>query len=171
MTIQAILCILDLCLNFLAVASLSIRISSVLCFVLVTQSCLTLCDPMNYSPPGSSALGIFQERILEWVAMPSSRGSSQPRDRTQVSCIAGRFFIIWAIREALCTYRTKEIIPRAWVVAVWCFLACREVPSSLSHLTLKSEKEFSVNLVGLMWPSSLSISLYLRRQLAFSLFS
>ena len=53
----------------------------------VTQSCLTLSDPMDYT-----VHGILQARILEWVAMPSSRGSSQPRDQTQVSCIAGRFF-------------------------------------------------------------------------------
>ena len=51
---------------------------------LVTQSCLTLCDTVDCSLPGS--LGILQARILEWVAMPSSRGSSQPRDWTQVSC-------------------------------------------------------------------------------------
>ena len=68
--------------------------------VLVTQSCLTLCDPMDCSPPGSSVHGILQARILEWVAIPFSRGSSQPRDGTQVSCIAGRFFTIWATREA-----------------------------------------------------------------------
>ena len=59
--------------------------------VLLAQSCLTLCDPMECSPLGSSVHGILQARILEWVAMPSSRGSSQPRDRTQVSYIAGRF--------------------------------------------------------------------------------
>ena len=47
---------------------------------LVTKSCLTLCDPMDYSPPGSSVHGILQARILVWVAMPFSRGSSQPRD-------------------------------------------------------------------------------------------
>ena len=47
---------------------------------------------MDYSPAGSSVHGIFQARILEWVAVPFSRGSSQSRDRTQVSCIAGRFF-------------------------------------------------------------------------------
>ena len=52
----------------------------------VTQLCLTLCDPMDCSPQGSSVHGILQARILEWVAMPSSRGSSLPRDRTQVSC-------------------------------------------------------------------------------------
>ena len=66
---------------------------------LVVQSCLTLCNPMDCSPPASSTQGILQERILEWVAMPSSRGSSQPRDQTQVSCIAGRFFTGWATRE------------------------------------------------------------------------
>ena len=49
------------------------------------QSCLTLCDPMDCSPPGSSVHGILQTRILEWVAMPSSRGPSQPRDGTHVS--------------------------------------------------------------------------------------
>ena len=54
---------------------------------------LRLCNPMECSPPGSSVHGIFQA-ILEWVAMPSSRGSSRPRDQTQVSCIAGRFFTI-----------------------------------------------------------------------------
>ena len=59
------------------------------------QSCPTLCEPMDYSPPGSSVPGILQERILEWVAIPFPRGSSGPRDQTWVSCvccIAGRFF-------------------------------------------------------------------------------
>ena len=62
--------------------------------VLVTQFCLTLCDPMTYGLLGSSVLGILQARILEWVAIFSSRGSSQPRGQTQISCIAGRFFTI-----------------------------------------------------------------------------
>ena len=52
------------------------------------QSCPTLCDPMDCSPPGFSVRGILQARILEWVAMSSSRGSSRPRDRTQVSCVS-----------------------------------------------------------------------------------
>ena len=60
----------------------------------VSQSCLTLCNPMDCSPPGSSVHGIFQARILEWVAISFSRGSSQPRDQTQVSHIAGRCFTI-----------------------------------------------------------------------------
>ena len=62
--------------------------------VLVAQSCLTLCDPMDCSLLGSSVQGILQARILEWVAISFSRGSPQPRDRTLVSYTAGRFFII-----------------------------------------------------------------------------
>ena len=58
----------------------------------LAQSCPTLCDPMDCSPPGSSIHGILQARILEWVAISFSRGSSWPRDWAQVSCIAGRFF-------------------------------------------------------------------------------
>ena len=69
--------------------------------VKITQSCLTLCDPMDYSLPVSSVHGILQARILEWVAIPFSRGSSQDRDGTQVFHIAGRFFTIWATREDL----------------------------------------------------------------------
>ena len=61
---------------------------------------LILCSPMDCSTPGSPAHGVFQARILEWVAVPFSRGSSQPRDRIQVSCIAGRRFNLWATREA-----------------------------------------------------------------------
>ena len=59
---------------------------------LVVQSCPTLCDPMDCSLSGSSVHGILQARTLEWVAMPSSRGSSRPRDQTRVSCITGGFF-------------------------------------------------------------------------------
>ena len=62
--------------------------------VLVTQSCLTFCDSNNCSLPGSSVHGILQARILEWVAMPSSRRSSQPRYPTQVSCISDGFFTV-----------------------------------------------------------------------------
>ena len=68
--------------------------------VLVHQSCLTLCDPMDCSLPGSSVHEILQARILEWVAIPFSRGFSQPRDQTWVSCFVGRFITVWATREA-----------------------------------------------------------------------
>ena len=70
------------------------------CIVPVAQWCPTLCNPMDCSPPGSSVHGISQTRILEGVVIPSSRGSSQPRDRTQVSHIVGGFFTDWATREA-----------------------------------------------------------------------
>jgi len=63
--------------------------------VQVAQLCPTLGDPMDYT-----VHGILQARILEWVAFPFSRGSSQLRGRTQVSCIAGGFFTSWATREA-----------------------------------------------------------------------
>ena len=57
-------------------------------------------DPIDCSLPGSSVYGILKARILEWVTIPSSKGSSQPRDWNQVSCIADRVFTIWATREA-----------------------------------------------------------------------
>ena len=63
-----------------------------LCVCLVIQSCLTLCNPMDYSPPGSSVHGILQARILEQVVTPFSRECSQPREQTRVSCIVGGFF-------------------------------------------------------------------------------
>ena len=64
----------------------------------VAWSCLTLCDPMGCSLP-HSVHGIFQARVLEWVAISFSRGSSQPRDQTQVSCIVSRHFTVSATRE------------------------------------------------------------------------
>ena len=66
----------------------------------VAQSCPTLFDPMDCSISGFSVHGTFQARVLEWVAISFSRGSSRPRDWIQVSHIAGGFFTVWAIREA-----------------------------------------------------------------------
>ena len=79
-------------INILVMSELSGQKCAVLC--LVTQSCLTLYDLMDCSCQAPLSMGILQVRILEWLAMPSSRESSQPRDRTQVSCIAGRCFTI-----------------------------------------------------------------------------
>ena len=62
----------------------------------VTHSCPTLCDPMDFSLPGSSVHGVFQVRVLEWAAISFSRGYSRPRDQTQVSRIVGRCFTVWA---------------------------------------------------------------------------
>ena len=67
---------------------------------LVPQSCPTHCDPMDVARQAPLSMGILQARILEWVAILSSRGSFQPRGRTQVSHVAGRFFTSWATREA-----------------------------------------------------------------------
>ena len=84
--------------------------------VLVAQSRLTLCNLTDCSPPGFSAHGILQTRILEWIAIPFSRGSSQPRDRTLISFIAGRFFTLWAIGKSryyqLQTGSSKEYCQR-----------------------------------------------------------
>ena len=76
------------------------KIGSMKVRVLVTQLCPTLCDPIYLSLAGSSVHGILQARILEWVAIPFSRGSSWHRDLTQVSLILCRFFTIWATKEA-----------------------------------------------------------------------
>ena len=73
------------------------------CWMVVKVKSLSrvwLCDPMDWSLPGFSVYGIFQARVLEWVAICFSRGYSWPRDWTQVSCIAGRPFTLWATREA-----------------------------------------------------------------------
>ena len=67
---------------------------------LVAKPCPTLCNPKDYSPPGSSVRGISLARIMEWAAMSFSRGSSQTRDRTHISFTAGEFFTVWATREA-----------------------------------------------------------------------
>ena len=75
----------------------------------ITQSCLTLCNPMDYT-----VHGILQARILEWVAFSFSWGSSQPRDQTQVSRIADRFITNWAIREA--PKKRKSLSP-VWLFA------------------------------------------------------
>ena len=72
------------------------------------QLCLTLSNPIGYT-----VYRILQARILEWVAFPFSRGSSQPRDGTQVSCIAGRFFTNWDIREA----KKKTVVIIAFYMA------------------------------------------------------
>ena len=68
--------------------------------VLVLNHVKLFANTMDCSLPASSIHGILQARILEWVAIPFSRGSFWPRDQTQVPCIAGKFFTIWATREA-----------------------------------------------------------------------
>ena len=87
----------------------------------VAQSCPTLCDPMDCSLPGSSVHGIFQAIVLEWVAISFSKGSSQPRDRTRVSCIVDRRFTIWATEDTCTLMSTSELftIARTWKKPRW----------------------------------------------------
>ena len=95
--------------------------------VKVTQLCPTLCDPMAYTVPG-----ILLARILEWVAFPFSRGSSQPRDWTQVSCDAGGFFTSWATRET--TLFSK------WCVFLWVCVRDTQHVSIEKYLTRTPNK-------------------------------
>ena len=99
---------------------------------LVTQSCPTLCDFMDYSPPGSSVYGILQARILEWVAIPFSRQSSQHRDSTRVSRNAGKFFMVWATREAHGKGLTDLCHKGTWTPKVSCCCCCSGAKSCLT---------------------------------------
>ena len=80
----------------------------------VTQSYPTLYNPMDYT-----VHGILQARILEWVAFPFSRGSSQPRDRTQVFHIAGRFFTNWATREVHLSSKSEHNFTKLKILEHW----------------------------------------------------
>ena len=122
----------------------------------VAQSCPTLCGPMD-----NTIHGILQARILEWVGFPISRGSSQPRDQTQVSCIAGRFLTSWAIGNIyiyipslldlpptpLCHHRTQswapcaiQQLPTSYLFNTWwCIYVSPDlaIPPTLSFPTLR----------------------------------
>ena len=158
----------------------------------VAQSCLTIWDPRDCSPPGSSVSGLLQARLLEWVAIPFSRGSSQPRDQTQglphcrwilyqlshkgsprilewvaypfssgssrprsqtrVSCITGRFFTNWAIKEApnissglvsfILNIIYKSLI---WTLVIAFFLVWPDQDICISFLLLISKTEKLLN--------------------------
>ena len=98
----------------------------------VVQSCPTPSDPMDWCPPGSLVHGIVQERILEWVAISSSRGSSWRRDRTQVSFIAGRFFTVSATRRSQMNMGSSQTRDQTYVSHVFC--VGRKVLYHLCHL-------------------------------------
>ena len=116
------------------------------------QSCLTVCDPMDCSLPGFSVHGIFQERILEWVDISFSRGSSWPRDRPGVSCIAGRCFTIWATRNTPGSIINSSLIFGWNLSGFWGYIMAWLRPSS----------PWSAVLHALWWdtrngPSTLSV--------------
>ena len=95
----------------------------------VSQSCLTLCDPMDCSLPGSSVHGILQARVLEWVAISFSRGSSQPRDWTRVSHIEGRCFNLWATREARLSGFWRSFLYSSYVYSCYLLISSTSVRS------------------------------------------
>ena len=97
---------------------------------IVAQSCPTLFNPMDCRPPGSSVHGILQARVLEWVVMPFSRGSSWPRDQTWVSCIADRSFTLWAFLMDLKELLTEAICHLVWT---WIVLILSATNSPVCH--------------------------------------
>ena len=111
----------------------------------VSQSCLTLWDPMKSSLPGSSVHRIFQARILEWVAISFSRGSSQTRNWTGVYCIAGRFFTNWATRKAESeSWTIKKAEPwRIDAFELWCWRRHLRVPWTARRANQSILKEIS----------------------------
>ena len=124
-------------------------------------SCPTLCDPVDCSPPGSSVHGILQARILEGVALPFSKGSSRPRDWTQVSHITGRFFTIWAIREVsvLVGYLYIFVYNLLGKMAVWqstegAGLLCMRCQAVFWGLRLWCSWEDDAESTGVSWKQS-----------------
>ena len=110
--------------------------------------CPTLCKPMDYSQPGSSVHGILQAKMLEWVAIPFLRGSSQPRDQTLVSLTAGRFFTIWITREVHILWYLSlssvqslshiRLFETAWIAARQASLSITNSRSSLRLMSIES---------------------------------
>jgi len=97
---------------------------------LVAQSCLTLCNPMDYSLPGSSVHGIFQAIVLEWIAISFSRGSSQPRDRTRVSRIV-QFSSVQSLSHVW-------FFATPWIAALQASLSMHNSRSSLRLTSIES---------------------------------
>ena len=133
---------------------------------------VALCNPMDYSPPGSSVHRIFQTRILEWIAISFSRGSSQPRDRTQVSRIAGRFFTSWATGEALWNSENYKMKPTSasWMEVV-IFFSLLQYTSYIIHPgALKNEwlpklfefREKSFPKIKPVFPPAMTSTIWLR---------
>ena len=87
---------ISLSMRIITSSCISVAANGIGMKVLVTQSCPTLCNPRDCNLSGSLVHGILQARILEWVAIRFSKGSSRPRDQAWVSCTAGRFFTVWA---------------------------------------------------------------------------
>ena len=115
----------------------------------VTQSCPTFCDPMDCSLPGSSVHGILQARILDWVAVPFSRGSSQLRDRTQVSCTEANSLL----SEPLGKPKSTRVGSLSFLQGIfqtqvlnWGLLHCRWILYQLSN-TKGSQQKLEIKII------------------------
>ena len=110
----------------------------------------TLCSPMDYSPPGSSVHGILQARILEWVAMPSSRGSSWPRGGPLVSCIGRRILYHWATLLSIHYATLNTVLGYEDIVAE---KICKTLVS-VGLIVFQKGRQTIINKCGLSWWSS-----------------
>ena len=133
----------------------------------VTHLYLIFCDHMDCSPPGSSVYGILQSRILEWTAIPFSRVSSWSRDCTQVSCNTGRFFTIWATREA---HKIEYYTILKWSTCVClCVYVCVNMDESEEQCSVRKKRLLKALLwswcsnpgIGKLWQTSLNPAYYL----------
>ena len=118
-------------------------------FKVKVKSCPTLCDPMDCNIAGSSIHGIFQTRLLEWVAISFSRGSSQPRDWSQFSCIVGRCFTIWATREVN-NGQTYYLSDRITVFYTWGKVLYRNIyiyPNTNTHIYIDTHVHTCVTIL------------------------
>ena len=111
--------------------------------MLVAQSCPILCNLVDCSTPGSSMHGISQARILEWVTISFSGGSSQPRSRSQVSCIAGRFFTVWVTRD-----KNQRSI---FLFLVWEDTEGGKIEKVCFHVSLKSLLGIQAEILNRHW--------------------
>ena len=117
--------------------------------VVITQLCPTFCEPMHCSLLDSSVCGIFQARILEWVALSFSKGASGPRDWTRVSCIACRFCTVWATREAL---QHTQLLFHVCIISIFITPPCLHWPPVFIYPTFSiycfiTRRNFSNHLI------------------------
>ena len=120
---------------------------------LVPQSCLTLCNPVDCSPSGSSVHEIFQARVLKWVTISFSRGSSQPTSLVSLA-LAGRFFSDWARREAAAVFviaktwkQPRYPLVDEWISKLWYILSMKYY-SELKETSNQAKQRHGGNLNG-----------------------
>ena len=127
--------------------------------MLVTQLCLTLCDPLDSSLLGSSVQGTLQARILEWVAIPSSRGSFLHKDQTQVSRITGRLFTFWDDGEACAQHIYVYNVLVAQLCPTLCYpMDCSPPGSSVCRILQARMLELHFISISLQTSNEVSIS-------------